>query len=479
MRRLLTVLPLLCFGRGISGQERPPADTVWTFHAPSAIQHLRHCAAAEVLFATKGNTLIAVDAATGKKLWQHDSLPNLDWGLHFPCDAKTGISYRQNQIVAFDLVSGQRRWDAGALPGLQEIRGYAILHAEILLLFLRTAMSDRSLAAVRLSSGERLWQRDDLFQQPPAFAAHGGVSDIDEFQSFIMDGDTSLFLYVTADGPVRLDLRSGATVWTGQALAGTRVPDVAEYAGMRVVDSTLIIPGENGLVALNTRDGTVRWRADTLLPRHATRLAAVGAGLLVRAGSNYTTVLDPLTGTARWARPLTIRTDGTAYAIVEDRYYLISKDRFYSTDLATGDTTRTVKLGFQDNESASQLIPSGDAFYVLSRQNIFRVDAQGALRYARYFHAPGANIFQTPGAYGSAYVSGNYAYFVTDEPDSAGRRGNSILRILLEDGTHAGRLWLREKAPTYWPDTPRDQLLLLVDDKTLVAVRFPSPPARR
>ncbi len=69
-----------------------------------------------------------------------------------------------------------------------------------------------------------------------------------------------------------------------------------------------------------------------------------------------------------------------------------------------------------------------------------------------------------------------YAYFVTKAPDSAGRKGNSILRVALGDGSEAGRVWLHEKAPKYWPDGAREQVLMRVDDHTLAAIRFSAAP---
>jgi len=44
--------------------------------------------------------------------------------------------------------------------------------------------------------------------------------------------------------------------------------------------------------------------------------------------------------------------------------------------------------------------------------------------------------------------------------------------VALADGSDAGRVWLREKAPTYWPDGTRNQVFMLADDKTLIAIRF-------
>jgi len=457
------------------------SDTVWRHEAGSDIQRVRDCPAAGLLVTTK-NSLLALDALTGSKLWERTDLPSLGWGLYLPCEGKTGTSYRGDKIVAFDLVSGQQRWDAAALPTFSEIRGSVTIDdLDLLLLFLRTATSDRSLAALKLSSGERLWQRDDVFQVPPAFDTHGGVSDISGYQAFVLSGDTTLIMYVSLDGPIAIDVRTGATLWptlsTRQAFAGLQVPSLTDYAGMRLVDSTLVIPREKGLVGVDVRSGQVRWQRDTLLPRRATRLTKVPAGLLVRAGIDYVNVLDAATGTSRWSRPLTVRADGGAYAIVGNRYYVVHRDRFTIADLSTGDTTVFEKLRFKDNEGASGVLPQPDSgFVIMSRQNLFRLDARGALRYQRYYNAPGASFLQQMGGiygdYGSASVAGQYAYFVTNQPDATGRKGNNLLRVALADGSEAGRVWLREKAPTYWPDSQREQVLMLADDKILVAIRF-------
>lgn len=461
-------------------QLQPGSDVAWRYHAASDVKRLRECASAELLITTK-DALIAIDATTGTVLWELADLPDLGPGLFWDCRAATGLSYRKDRIVAFDLLSGERQWDASALPPFQEIRGYVVLtRSDMLLLFLRTPASDRSLAALRLSTGELLWRRDDAFHDRPAFSGRGGVSDISEYQVFITDTDTTLIVYVSSDGPIRLDSRSGLTLWTGAALAGRRVPSVREYAAMRVFDSTLIIPHDKGLMALDTHDGNVLWDIPNFLPMHATRLAAVATGVLVRGGRSYVTVLDPQTGISRWPQPLTLATDGVAYEIAGYRYFLVSHDRLMAVDLASGDTTALTDLAFRDGEHAQLMVALGDDLLVASRQNLFRVDYQGAVRYHRFYRAPGAKFFEklggiSPGAhFGSAAFQGDYGFFVTNAPDSSGRTGNSLVRVLLDGGTEAGRVWFRERAPKYWPDAARDQLLMLEDRRTLAAARFPA-----
>ena len=476
------------------GQGLPPADTAWRYQAPSDIVLLRLCPTAELLLATD-NALVALDAATGNVLWQLDGLPSFREGLFWgSCGAATGLSYRKDKLAAFDLASGRRLWDAAALPPFQEIRGYfALGRKDLLLLFLRTAASDRSLVAVQLSSGAPRWQRDDLFTQSPRFAGRGGVSDISEYQVVITDSDTSLIVYVSPDGPVRLDARSGATLWKGDVLAGPRVPSLDDYAAMTTVDSLLLIPRDNGLVALDARDGRLLWENGALFPTHASRLVTVKPGLLVRAGRSYVTVIDPATGTPRWKRPLTVETDGIAYEIVGERYYVVTHERLLAADLTTGDTTGLATLAFDDGEHAQNMFATDDGLLVVSRENLFRLDFLGAIRYHRFFKAPGASFLEALGGaltlnlgvigarYGAAEFRSDYAYFLTNAPDSGGRTGNSLVRVALKNGGETGRIWFHERSPNFRADPARDQLLVFRDKKTLVAVRFPglAPAAGR
>jgi len=225
-----------------------------------------------------------------------------------------------------------------------------------------------------------------------------------------------------------------------------------------------------------------------LLPNHASRLVPVDAGLLVRAGRAFITIVTPTTGAPRWDRPLTMSTDGVAYEIVGERYYVVTHDRLVVADLATGDTTGLLDLAFDDGEHADAMFEVEDGVLIASRQNLFRVDFPGAIRYHRFFKAPGTTFFEKLGGaltgnlgvfgarLGSAQLRSEYAYFFTTTPDSAGRVGNSLVRVDLRDGAEAGRLWFRERAPKFRADPARDQVLVFEDARTLVAVRFPSSP---
>jgi hypothetical protein len=469
-----------------AAQDLPPADTVWRYVAPAELTHLRECPDAELLVVTK-RSIIGLDAVTGSQLWELGDLPSMAEGLYWGrCDTPVGLSYRRDRIVAFDIATGRRLWDGAVLPPYREIRGYfPIPREDLVLLFLRTAASESALAAVELSSGRVLWSRDDAFGRSPRFAGRDGVSDISEYQSIALDTDTTIIVYFSADGPMRLDRRTGATLWVGERLAGPRVPAVGDYAAMLRLDTLLIIPRDRGLVAVDTRDGHVVWDAPALLPAHATRLLAVPSGLLVRSGRAHVVVLDPATAAPRWP-PLTVRTDGMAYAVEEDRYYVVARHRLMMADLATGDTTGLATLAFDGSEEAASLHIVDDRLVVMSRQNLISLDRDGAIRYHRYFRAPGASFLEkVAGAMGgnvgifsarlgAAALRTHYAYFTTNAPDADGRTGNSLVRVSVDDGEEAGRVWFRDRAPVFRPDTPRDQVLVLEGARTLVAIRFPA-----
>lgn len=257
---------------------------------------------------------------------------------------------------------------------------------------------------------------------------------------------------------------------------------------MVLVDSVLVIPRDKGLLGIDASDGRVLWEAPSLFPVKATRMLARPYGLVVRAGRAYLTLLDPATGESRWPTPLTVETDGVAYTVAEDRYYVVSKDRLLVAALTTGDTLGLATLAFGGGEHAERLFWIDGGLMVAARQNLSVIDADGNQAYHRYFKAPGASFFEKVSGvlggsfgvfsarFGTATFRSEYAYFLTEDPDATGRTGYSVVRVALEDGQEAGRLWFRERAPAYRPDTARDQLLYQENDKTLVALRFPTSP---
>jgi outer membrane protein assembly factor BamB len=476
----------------LSGQEASASDIAWQYTSPGPIQWFCLCSGGRAIVATD-SVLTALDAAGGSKAWQLKDLPNLSAGLFLgPNDSVPGMSYQKDKLVVFDMATGTPIWAQDSLPAEERILAYyRLARRDLLLLFLQPPKKSGSktpiLAAMRLSTGEKLWQRNDIFAQPLKFGGEGGVSDITTYQRLILDSDSTVLIYLTRDGPIRLDTRSGATLWQGKALAGRPVPSMNEtepYAGMMVYDSVLVVPTAEHLLALDTRDGHLVWEQSADYPKRPSYLDRPTAGILVKTGSAYVTVVDPATGKARWSRPLTVEISGAAYELTEDRYFVVSGDRLLSALLATGDTTGLANLTFGGGEHALQVFRIGEHLVIASRQNVAVADLEGHVTYQRYVKAPGVSFLQQFAAglmgmqyapnsrYGSADMTALYSYFFTDEPDRAGRKGYSIVRLKLEDGVEAGRVWVSEKGTSYRIDTERSQVLVKSADNTLVAMRF-------
>jgi outer membrane protein assembly factor BamB len=482
---------ILLAGSAASAQQSPPADVAWRYKAPSDIRSFFAVGAPcpGAVFVTTERALIALDASTGRELWALANPPSPV--IRKDCRAASGFAYRKDKIVAFDLASGRRLWDAKALGEFREVRGFKALWSEdLLLLFLRTAASDRSVAGVRLSTGEVLWRRDDLFAHPLKFEVRDGESDIKDDQALVADTDTTVILYVSPDGPLRLDRRSGAALWKGGPLAGQPVPTDRDHAAMKLVDSMLVMPRDNGLLALDPRDGRVLWEFASFAARPRW-LKEVEAGLLVSGPRDTAdlTLLDPTTGTPRWARQFPMPID--AANIANDRYYVVigghrrhdqgvtttPRGRLLALDLTTGDTTGLADLVIHGADNAWALRATDEGILILGWYNLIDVGIRGGLRYQRYYEYAGptalqilANINNFTGA-----TVPTYAYFVTTAPDSTGRTGASFVRVTLRDGSEAGRIWFPPARELLF-DEDRAQLLALEDFRTIAAVRFPLGP---
>jgi glucose dehydrogenase len=131
-----------------------------------------------------GNSVVALDARTGKRLWHFQTVHHDLWDYDLPMVMSSGltsISPSWSQITAYDLNTGTIKWqvpDGGvsALPeprpsgrGFGAVQGYrdtgalaprgGIVATAGGLLFVATA-SDRKFRAYDHDSGQILWEKD-------------------------------------------------------------------------------------------------------------------------------------------------------------------------------------------------------------------------------------------------------------------------------------------------------------------------------
>jgi outer membrane protein assembly factor BamB len=201
--------------------------------------------------------LVALEFATGKKLWQLNILKdnecgNLDWGMSGsplvyedvvivnPGDQKGTENSRA--IVAYALADGQRRWAAGrakasyASPMLVTLGG-----TPQLLIF-----DGVGLAGCDLTDGHELWRspwKSDF--------------DINAAQPVVLDNESIAITSASGSAVVRVKPDAGEwkaeQVWTSRRLKGG-------YASPMAYDGALFGIDESILVAIDLTDGKQKWK---------------------------------------------------------------------------------------------------------------------------------------------------------------------------------------------------------------------------
>jgi outer membrane protein assembly factor BamB len=503
-----------------------PSDTLWHYAAPRTIQFTHVDAAGNLLVAMdtvvvaldadsgkplwthrrsgppqvfrnvldtylltgSGHTLTALDPVTGNTVWHRDDLPELA-GLSFDTrrEPTTALLQAKDGFTVLDLRTGVTRWDAKSLPAGTVVREYFPLPmCNLMLLLARTPLSDVSLLGVTLDSGRVAWRHDALFKKPPKFLASKGVESLVDFPWPLVLADTTLLLYFSPDGPIRLDPRTGVVNWRADASAGM---PAGQWEGSYVVpdelDSLVIVASGKQVVALDRATGALRWRCAKAFREPPTWLVSRSQGILVGSfggAKSFLTALDPATGKRSWPTDLEPKTGATAL-ISTDAIYLSNDDVLSRIQISGGKVDEMATIRFQGGEHAARIdTVEGGGLVLVARQNIMRVNRDGSVVYQRYYKAPTASLLAklastalivgldvvsyaaTPAGgmapmllgnpllsarYGRTRAAANHVYFFTAAPDSTGRAGYSLVMLDRRDGRELGRLWFDERSPDY------------------------------
>jgi outer membrane protein assembly factor BamB len=460
-----------------------------------------------------GTSVAAIDPGTGQLVWQRTDLPELSRTAFGTLrDGAHALLQTRNGFAAMDLRTGATLWDSTALPSGTVVREYFRLDDHNLLLLLaRTLLSDVSILGVTLDSGRVLWRHDSLFVAKPEFKRDRGVESISDIQTPIILRDTTLLLYLSKDGPMRLDPRSGAVRWRAAELAGTAVGGWAEgYPPARMIDSLVLIATGKQLVALDSATGQVRWHVARNFRDTPTWVFARPAGILVGGFGEkpFLTALHPGTGARSWPSDLELKTRSAAY-IKHDTVYVSNDGVFSATALASGVMRELATIGFEGGEQPARIdTVEGGGFILAARQNLARVSPDGHVVYRRYYKAPGASFWAKLGStalivglnalsyaatppgglatiitdnpvlsarYGRATRAVNYYYMFTEAPDSLGQKGFSLVVLDRRDGREMGRMWFDERSPDYRLDHVTGTVYVREGGNEIIARRFRFP----
>ena len=230
-------------------------------------------------------SLVALDAATGKRRWAYQQVPHDLWGYDVA-----------SPPVLFDtIVDGQ------AVPAVAEAgkTGWLYVH-------------DRRSGKLIVKSDAFVTQRN-LFARPTA----AGV----EIQPAAFGG--------ASWSPVSFDVASGIAY-----IAGVNAPMTyrlrtagVDAAGVAYTEATPDAPAARSgtLTAIDTRSGKIRWQALTAQPLLGGVLATAGGLIFTGEGDGDFDAFDAATGTRLWhagcgagvnAPPIAYEVDGTEYVAV-------------------------------------------------------------------------------------------------------------------------------------------------------------------
>jgi outer membrane protein assembly factor BamB len=312
-------------------------DRVWTHsvsgNAPRLRLGLGLAAAGDVVFTASYNgEVVALDRATGKRLWRRDTKLKLTGGPGAG-DGLVVVGSAQGDIVALDAATGEQKWSIrinseilsapaiggtavlvragdGRLVALRAADGTQIWSAEeeVPRLSLRgtarplvsgglavAGFDNGRVLALELLTGNTVWE---LNIAPPA-----GRSELDrlvDIDTALQAMDENIYVVTYQGKAASIDREVGQTLWTR---------DVSSYSGLALDEGGFYVTSADGaVIKIDRRTGAELWRQEALSRRRLSPPAVVGALVAVADLQGYVHFLHPSNGQlAARVRPLGTR----------------------------------------------------------------------------------------------------------------------------------------------------------------------------
>jgi hypothetical protein len=251
MRTLRLILPFLLFVPLASVQAQ---DTLlWRYSAAEKISFYRLTPLGNLVVGMDAGLLV-LDPESGEPTWVRDDILKLkDAGFDAIPLTSYGVVRSKDGIAVLDLLSGVTMWDSSLIP-LEKVRGYFdVLPHNMMLLYGESEESNKTLIAVDLQSGDLRWSQGDLFDKKPKLEETDGIHTLIGHQPPLLDTDSTMILYISKDGPIRIHVETGEKLWWADALKGKDPPMLSRwYEYLMLIDGVLLVPYEKKLMALDS-----------------------------------------------------------------------------------------------------------------------------------------------------------------------------------------------------------------------------------
>lgn len=508
LRRLAAAILLgLLAAQPLAAQGR----TVWHRQLPAKIKGARVFPNGHLgVFTDSG--LVVLSAEDGREMWQAPGVCCYQ-GREL---ADVGVLWGRDSAAVAELDGGRTLWVLKRNVPIDTFAGVHLVPERNLLLgYGGVGDSGYRIVAASLDSGSVQWQHDTLFRRVRNLRKKRDEIAVTEWQPPLYDSDSTVVIFPTKGGAMRLDIRTGALLWRVESLAEVEPPFArAGYAYMAADSAAgvVLIPYEQRLMAVRANDGTVLWTRDKF-PSRLAEVEVTRHGYLVRgyykgdkpstAVKPFVDLLDPATGSSRWGPKVREIDDASAMLVSGDTVWLASKRWLLSMALPRGELRQRTQLSLKGDELPSAIEEREGVFVLLSPHNLVGVERDGRVRWQRHYPAPGSSFLSkvvgvtllvgtaalaqahgyrpiyVPGPkpvadlrYARALSARRYVHILTGAKDSGGTKGFSVVRLDKTSGEEVGRVWVNERSPDYVVDGAAGLLYLLRDERTVEALRF-------
>jgi outer membrane protein assembly factor BamB len=252
---------------------------LWTFEMSAPARGAPTAAAGKVFVVSATNVLHAVNQADGSEAWQYPGIPEIGGVLSSASPAVSGgtvvVPYTSGEVIAFDIGSGETKWaDAVirstrtmAVSGLTDVAASPVIHEGVVY---ATGVSGRTIA-VRLSDGERLWEQNLGSTSTPAVSGN------------------AIFVVDLSDNLVALDRTSGDVFWRTALPVVRKKRFFSVWSGPTLAGGVLwVVSNDRRMIGVDPGTGNIVTDRELSSPAYIKPIAA-GGQLLVLSGDGTLT----------------------------------------------------------------------------------------------------------------------------------------------------------------------------------------------
>ncbi len=529
------VASLMLAALALPGLAHAAAKQLWTLKTTSDIEFQRLTPLGTLLVAT-GEGLESIDPATGQSQWKRtdlgkvreanfDIIPNTSFAILSSGGGMSGKS----SLSVIDLAAGTDKWTTKDMPIATSYGSLLVPHKNALFMPALTKKGKPTYIVLDIDTGAAKWEVEKLFNKAPAMwpvKGSGGLvkrMSIEGCQDFVFDGDDAGILWLSEDGPMKIDLNTGKVLWTCTALKGIDPPATRDgYSPFLVNGDLVYMPFKKTLQAINMKDGSLAWKTPKEYKSRIVQMAVTDQGLVLRGaptpddkgkldGKPFIDLIDFTTGQTKWKKPFKDLEDATVFAIQGDQLYIAADKEVHKVALADGIDHPIAKFKLGGGEVPNILEVHGNDFVLISSQNLLCVDPSGATKWHSYYSAPGSSMFaklastaliaamnaaSAANAYSRAQATGEdqkytlmtsnpilsqrykaskssqgFRYILTNV-EADGRKGAGLVRVNKNSGEKEGEVVLGDKKPEYELDEIEARLFYQKSDSEIIAFGF-------